>query len=161
MALAACPRRGMVCSRLIPFRPLFYARSWRCLMFEAFHMAAIPQSGLLAQVRLFWLGVGRSCPVLTKHCSPRLRRLPALPPLVSLQASVLLFCWGSYCRACNLFLKTVISFSGCLISSASIQKLFCGVFSALKCSFEEFVREKVVSPSYSSAILGPPLSLVF
>ena len=47
----------------------------------------------------------------------------------------------------------------CLMSSASIQKLFCGVCSALKCFFEEFVREKVVFPSYSSAILGPPLKL--
>ena len=55
-----------------------------------------------------------------------------------------------------LFLKTMICFSGCLMSSASIQKLFCGVCSALKCSFDEFVKEKVVSPSYSSAILGPP-----
>ena len=54
-----------------------------------------------------------------------------------------------------LFLKTMICFSGCLMSCASIQKWFCGVCSALKCSFEEFVREKVVSPSYSSAILGP------
>ena len=27
----------------------------------------------------------------------------------------------------------------------------------MKCSFDEFVREKVVSPSYSSAILGLPL----
>ena len=51
-----------------------------------------------------------------------------------------------------LFLKTMICFSGCLMSSASIQKLFCGIYSALKCSFDEFVREKVVSPSYSSAI---------
>ena len=57
-----------------------------------------------------------------------------------------------------LFLKTMVCFSGCLMSSASIQKLFCGVCSVLKCSFEEFVREKVVSPSYSSAILGPPPS---
>ena len=143
-----------------------------------------------------------------------------------MQASTLLFCWGSYCWACNLlvliiylfflpvmlppvlprlatdsagrvfpgvwkplfkfpawdglpflgwsslptsfvsflvfyifsylFLKTMICFSGCLMFSASIQKLFCGVCSALKCSFDEFVREKVVSPSYSSAILGPP-----
>ena len=38
----------------------------------------------------------------------------------------------------------------------SIQKLFCGIYSAFKCSFDEFVREKVVSQSYSSAILGPP-----
>ena len=51
-----------------------------------------------------------------------------------------------------LFLKTMSCFSGCLMSSASIQKLYCGIYSALKCSFDEFVREKVVSPSYSSAI---------
>ena len=47
--------------------------------------------------------------------------------------------------------------SGCLVSSTSIQKLFCGRCSALKWSFDEFVGEKVVSLSYSSAILGPPL----
>ena len=40
----------------------------------------------------------------------------------------------------------------------SIQKLFCGIYSAFKCSFDEFVGEKVVSQPYSSAILGllPP-----
>ena len=144
-----------------------------------------------------------------------------------MQASVLLFCWGSYCWVCNLlvliiylfflpvmllsvlprlatdsagrvfpgvwkplflrfpsqdgipflgwsslptsfvsffifyifsyqFLKTMICFSGYLMSSPSIQKLFCGVCSALKCSFDEFVREKVVSLSYSSAIYSTP-----
>ena len=51
-------------------------------------------------------------------------------------------------------------FSGCLMSSASIQKLFCGIYSAFKCSFDEFVGEKVVSPSYSSIILGPPLEII-
>ena len=55
-----------------------------------------------------------------------------------------------------LFLKTMICFSGCLMSSASIQKLLCEMYSAFKCSFDEFVGEKVVSLSYSSAILGPP-----
>ena len=50
-------------------------------------------------------------------------------------------------------------FSGCLISSAGIQKLFCGIYSAFKCSFDEFVGEKVFSPSYSSAILAPPYIL--
>ena len=55
-----------------------------------------------------------------------------------------------------LFLKTMGCFSGCLMSSASIQKLFCGIYSELKCSFDEFVGEKVVSLSYSSAILGLP-----
>ena len=62
-----------------------------------------------------------------------------------------------------LLLKTMGCFSGRLISSASIQKLFCGICLGLKCSFDEFVGEKVVSPSYSSSILGPPphLSICF
>ena len=47
-------------------------------------------------------------------------------------------------------------FSGCLMSSAGIQKLFCGIYSTFKYSFDEFVGEKVFSPSYSSAILAPP-----
>ena len=54
-----------------------------------------------------------------------------------------------------LLLKTTGCFSGYLMSSASIQKLFCRIYSAFKCSFDQFVGEKVVSPSYSSAILGP------
>ena len=54
-----------------------------------------------------------------------------------------------------LLSKTMGCFSGCLMSSAGIQKLFCGIYSAFKWSFDEFVGEKVVSPSYSSAILGP------
>ena len=57
-----------------------------------------------------------------------------------------------------LLLKTMGCFSGLLMSSASDQKLFCGVCSAFNCSFDEFVWEKVVSPSYSSAILAPPLN---
>ena len=52
-------------------------------------------------------------------------------------------------------------FSGCLMSSAGIQKLFCGIYLAFKYSFDEFVGEKVFSPSYSSAILAPPLCLCF
>ena len=52
--------------------------------------------------------------------------------------------------------KDLGCFSGSLMSSAGIQKLFCGIYSAFKCSFDEFVGEKVFSPSYSSAILTPP-----
>ena len=55
-----------------------------------------------------------------------------------------------------LFLKTISCLSGCLMSSAGIQKLFCVIYLALKCSFDEFVGEKVVSRSYSSAVLGLP-----
>ena len=50
---------------------------------RAFRVVAIPQSSLLAQVRSCWLCVGHSCPILTKHCSPRLPCIPALPPLPS------------------------------------------------------------------------------
>ena len=47
--------------------------------------------------------------------------------------------------------------SGCQVSCTSVQKLFCGSCSAFKWSFDEFVGDKVVSPSCSSAILGPNL----
>ena len=60
-----------------------------------------------------------------------------------------------------LLSKTMGCSYGCLMSSAGIQKLFCGIYSMFKCSFDEFVGEKVVSPSYSSAILGPPRTYIF
>ena len=47
------------------------------------------------------------------------------------------------------------------MSSAGIRKLFCGIYSMFKCSFDEFVGEKVFSPSYSSAILAPPKKIKF
>ena len=52
-----------------------------------------------------------------------------------------------------LLSKTTGCFSGCLMSSASIQKLFFGIYSVFQCSFDEFVGEKVISLSYSSTIL--------
>ena len=52
-------------------------------------------------------------------------------------------------------------FSGRLMSSARDQKLFCEVCSVFNCSFHEFVGEKMVSPSYSSAILAPPPWVLF
>ena len=39
----------------------------------------------------------------------------------------------------DLLSKTMGCFSGCLMSSAGIQKLFCGIYSVFKCSFDEFV----------------------
>ena len=47
------------------------------------------------------------------------------------------------------------------MTSAIDQKLFCEVCSAFSYSFDEFVGEKAVSSSYSSAILAPPLYLNF
>ena len=60
-------------------------------------------------------------------------------PLLSLFLSFIFF---SY-----LLSKTMGCFSGCLMSSAGIQKLFCEIYSAFKCSFDEFVGEKMVSSS--------------
>ena len=59
------------------------------------------------------------------------------------------------------FQRQMGGFSGYLMSSAGIQKLFCGIYSTFKCSFDEFVGEKLVSLSYSSAILGPPPLTLF
>ena len=78
--------------------------------------------------------------------------VPSLP-LLSLFSVFYIF---SY-----LFSKTMGCFSGCLMSSANIQKLFCADHSGFKCSFDEFVKEKVVSPSYSSDILGPSPMCLF
>ena len=60
-----------------------------------------------------------------------------------------------------LLTKSMGCFSGRLMSSAGIQKLFCGIYSAFKCSFDEFVGKKVIYLSYSSTILGPPPSIKF
>ena len=45
-----------------------------------FHVVAIPQSGLLAQVSSLWLLLGHSSPIFKKHCS---LHLPAQPLLAS------------------------------------------------------------------------------
>ena len=72
-----------------------------------------------------------------------LLRLPSLDGVPSLPLlSLFVFYIFSY-----LLSKTMGSFSGCLMSSAGIQKLFCGIYSAFKCSLDELVGEKVVSPS--------------
>ena len=60
-----------------------------------------------------------------------------------------------------LLSKTMGCFSGRLMTSASDEKLFCEVCSAFSYSFDEFVGEKVVSRSYSSAILAPPSEISY
>ena len=56
--------------------------------------------------------------------------------------------------------KTMGCFSGRLMSAASNQNLFCKLCSPFCCSFNEFVEEKVITPSYSSAILTPSPSIL-
>ena len=104
--------------------------------------SVVPRLATDSAVRVF--------PGVWKLLSLRLPSRDGAPslPLLSLFSIFYIF---SY-----LLLKTMICFSECLMSSASIQKLFCEVYSMFKCSFDEFVGEKVVSPSYSSTILGPP-----
>jgi hypothetical protein len=41
----------------------------------------------------------------------------------------------------------------------AFRSCFCGICSGFKCSFNEFVGEIVVSPTYSTAIIGLPLRL--
>ena len=50
-----------------------------------------------------------------------------------------------------LLSKIMVCFSACLMSSASIQKLFCGINSVFKCSFDEFVGRK-----WSPCPIPPP-----
>ena len=69
--------------------------------------------------------------------------------------SLFVFCMMSF-----ILSKRTGCLSGCLVSSASVQKLFCGSFSAFKWSLDEFVGEKVVSPSYSSTIFGLPPKVI-
>ena len=108
LALAACHLRGMVCSRLVLFSPLFCVRAWQCL--RAFPVVAIPQSGLLAQVSLLRLPLEHSGQILTlsnaAHAS-----LPS-PCLLVLGAgvSVLLLHWGSYHWAHNLWVLIIYLF---------------------------------------------------
>ena len=84
-----------------------------------------------------------------------LSRLLPVIGLIFTVVSKLLLLYGTIDKLSPF--KDLSCFSGCLMSSAGIQKLFCGIYSAFKCSFDEFVGEKVFSPSYSSAILAPPL----
>ena len=84
---------------------------------------------------------------------PLFLRLPSRDGALSLPLLSLFFVFYIFSY---LLSKTMGCFSGCLMPSASIQKLFCRIYSVFKCSFDEFMGEKVVSPSYSSAILGLP-----
>ena len=47
-------------------------------------------------------------------------------------------------------------FSGCLMSSAGIQKLFCGIYSTFKCSFDEFVGKCFPHPTPPPSWRLPP-----
>ena len=77
----------------------------------------------------------------------------SLRTLSSMDLHPYIFCLSFYLFILSYLLsKTMGCLSGCLVFSASIQKLFCGSFSAFKWCFDEFVGRKVVSLSLSSAI---------
>ena len=90
---------------------------------------------------------------------PRVWKLPLLwlpswdgSPSLALLSFFLsfIFCPASFWRQWAAFLDAWCT----LLETRRDQKLFCGVCSALKCSFDEFIGEKVVSPSYSSTVLA-------
>ena len=66
-------------------------------------------------------------------------RLPSQDGALSLPLLSLFFVFYIFSY---LLSKTMGFFSGHLMSSASIQKWFCGVYSAFKCSFDEFLGKK-------------------
>ena len=114
LTLAACHWRGMVCSQLVLFSPLFCARAWRCLRLGlAFHMVAIPQSGLLDQVSSLRLPSGQSGRVLTLS-NAALASLPSPTCQQRVQVSVVLLHWGSYRWAHNLWVLIIYLFSSLL-----------------------------------------------
>ena len=67
---------------------------------------------------------------------------PGWVSLINSFVSLFIFYILSY-----LLWKRMGCLSGCLMSSTSVQKLFCGSCSAFKWFFDEFVGEKVVSLS--------------
>ena len=109
-ALAACHQRGMVCSWLSLYSPLFCAWAWWCLRFGlAFCVVVIPRSGLLAQVSLLRLPLGHSGQILTLS-NAACTSLPS-PCLLVVGACVcIVFCWGSYHWACNLWVLIIYLF---------------------------------------------------
>ena len=74
----------------------------------------------------------------------------SLPPPLSLFSSFIFF------PTCFWIQWSAFLGAWCFLPAFRRFFFFNGIYSALKCSFNEFVREKVVSPSYCSANLGPP-----
>ena len=103
-ALAACHQRGMVCSQLVLFCPLFCEQAWQCL--RAFRVVAILQSGLLAQVSSLRLPLGHSGPVLTMQPVPS---CPA-PACSGGYRRLCCFSAGSYRWAHNLWVLIIYLF---------------------------------------------------
>ena len=108
-ALAACHWRGMVCSQLVLFSPLFCAWAWWYLRLGlAFRVVVIPQSGLLAQVSLLRLPSEHSGQILTLSNAAR-ASLPSPSLLVADAESALLLCW-ELPWACNLWVFIIYLF---------------------------------------------------
>ena len=129
---------------------LWLSYSWGCYLVSSLRLSSGRSGSILplSSATCHWEGflVFENFSFLTP--SPGWVSVPN--PFVSLFIFYILSC---------LLSKTMGCISGFLVSSASVQKLFCGICSAFKRSFNEFVGEKVPSPSYSSAILGPLLIL--
>ena len=86
-ALAACHRRGMVCSRLSLFSPLFRAWAWWYLRLGlAFRVVDIPQSGLLAQIISLRYRSGYSGQILTLSDAARAAHCLTCAPVFPLES---------------------------------------------------------------------------
>ena len=121
-AVAACHRRGMVCSWLSLFSPLFCVRAWRCPRLGlAFSVVVIPQSGASpnSSPRLR-SGHSGQIPTLGNAARASLPspRLPAAGAGICAASPL-----GSHCWACNLWILIIYLFSLPAMSCSVLPRL--------------------------------------
>ena len=142
-------------------------RSWDCLQNVLLHM--FKWTSLVAQlvknlpaVQETWvLFLGWDDPLekeIATHSSIIAWEIPWMGDPGNLQSMGSQRIGHDWATSLYLLSKKMGCLSGCLVASASVQKLFCGTYPAFKWSSGEFVGEKLVSPFYSPTTLGPPPS---
>ena len=122
LAPAACHRRGMVCSWLSLFSPLFCVRAWRCPRLGlAFSVVVIPQSGASpnSSPRLR-SGHSGQIPTLGNAARASLPspRLPAAGAGICAASPL-----GSHRWACNLWILIIYLFSLPAMSCSVLPRL--------------------------------------
>ena len=156
------PKDQRCCCRRLPVQPRSPRPCWWPMQASGLLLCWQLQLGAYSVGYFFFLLVILPFEIPKLPTDPPVREFPTvetspswLPPQDG-SPSLTLFSLFVFYILPYFLLKRMGCLSGCLVSFASLQKLFCGSRSAFQWSFDEFVGEKVVSPSYSSTILGPP-----
>ena len=140
------------CSPHLPAQPPL--ASGGCRRLSCFSTGGVTVGHIICGFSLFIYFSSRLCCPLWFQASPQTQQWECFLVFVNfslfkdslpgMELSPYLFCLFVFYIFSYLLKKTMGCFSGCLMSSAGIQKLFCGIYSAFKCSFGEFVGEKVI-----------------